>query len=163
MEGYTLPALYRRNNYLNSQALYKNEAKKDHAIAVDGKRTSTNCVMLFNDGGLRYKSDPDDWLIGEINKLRCGSVWAVIKTRDPVIRKNGVKSWPFSRYLTRLNDAKMQERTIVCLSADDLRALGIEISRSLSWEKSLKDLVSNIEDGKILRRSAGPSGRDIRL
>jgi hypothetical protein len=151
MEGYTLPAVYRQDNYLNSQALYRSGAKEAHAISVDGESSSTNCVMLFNDGGLRYKSDPDDWLVEEIKRLRNrGSVWAVVKSRDPVVKKNGLESAPFVRYLTRLRSAGMQEQTIACLNADDLRALGIEISHSLSWEKSLKELVSNLEAGEIL-------------
>jgi hypothetical protein len=151
MEGYTFPAVYRPHNYLNSQALYQSDNKEDNAISVDGAGGSANCVMVFNDGGLRYKNDPDDWLVGEINKLRSrGSVWAVIKARDPVVKKNGLEGVPFVRYLTRLRDAGMLKQTIVCLNADDLRAIGIEIGHSLSWEKSLKDLVSNIEAGKIL-------------
>jgi hypothetical protein len=151
MEGYTLPAVYRRDNYLNSQELYKRGPKGRPAISVDGGSKSKNCVMLFYDGGLRYKSDPDDWLVAEIERLRSrGSVWAVIKARNPVVKKNGLKDAPFVRYLTRLRDAGMQDQTIVCLNADDLRALGIEIGHSLSWEKSLKDLVSNLEAGKIL-------------
>lgn len=151
MEGYTLPAVYRRDNYLNSQELYKRGPKGGPAISVDGGSKSANCVMLFYDGGLRYKSDPDDWLVAEIERLRSrGSVWAVIKARDPAVKKNGLKDAPFVRYLTRLRHAGMQDQTIVCLNADDLRALGIEIGHSLSWEKSLKDLVSNLEAGKIL-------------
>jgi hypothetical protein len=143
MEGHTLPAVYRPGRYLNSQDVYKSE----NGITVDADAESRNHVMLFNDGGLRYKgTDPDTWLGAEIDKRGADSIWAVIKSRDAATAKDKPS---FSRFLTTLNKS-LPERTIVCLNADDLRARGVEIGRSLSWEKSLKDLESNIRAGKVL-------------
>lgn len=150
MEGYTLPAVYRPRDYLNSQALYDGLSKGSRGIPIDAGGKSKKHVMLFNDGGLRYKKDPDDWLDEEIEAFGAANVWAVIKARDPATKKNDATNWPFIRFLTRLNGKRIGERTIVCLDADYLRALGVEIARSLSWEKSLKDLVSNIQNGKVL-------------
>ena len=150
MEGYTLPAVYRPRDYLNSQALYDSLFNGSRGIPVDGSRRSRRHVMLFNDGGLRYRKDPDDWLDAEIKALGAANVWAVIKARDPATKKNDATNWPFIRFLTRLNSKGIRDKTIVCLDADYLRALGVEIARSLSWEKSLKDLVSNIQNGKVL-------------
>jgi hypothetical protein len=143
MEGYTVPAVYRPGLYLNSQESYRDA----HGIPVDGTNQSKNHVMLFNDGGLRHDTDPDHWLDAEIERCGADSIWAVIKSRDPATARNDRS---FSRFLTRLNKS-IPERTIVCLNADDLRALGVEIGRSLSWEKSLKDLESNIRAGRVLR------------
>jgi hypothetical protein len=146
MEGYTVPAVYRPGKYLNSQKLYEEDGR--HGIPVDGAPTdSKNHVMLFNDGGLKHATDTDAWLDDEIEKYGAESIWAVIKSRDPSTARN---ERAFSRFLTKLNK-RMPERTIVCLNADDLRALGVEIGRSLSWEKSLKDLESNIRAGKVLK------------
>jgi hypothetical protein len=143
MEGYTVPAVYRPDKYLNSQKLYTDG---QHGITVDGATESKNHVMLFNDGGLDHEKDPDRWLDAEITKCGAASIWAVIKSRDPGTTKN---ERTFGRFLTRLN-RPLRARTIVCLDADDLRALGVEIGRSLSWEKSLKELVSNIQARNVL-------------
>jgi hypothetical protein len=144
MEGYTVPVVYRPGGYLNSQKLYPDGS---YGITVDANTPSVNHVMLLNDGGLSYAADPDGWLDAEIEKYGADSLWAVIKSRDPSTAKNPRS---FARFLTRLN-SKLPQRTIVCLNADDLRALGVEIGRSLSWEQSLKDLEKNIRAGNVLR------------
>jgi hypothetical protein len=142
MDGYTVPAVYRQGEYLNSQTLYLRKP----GIIVDKNDKSKKHVMLFNDGGLDHKKDPDSWLDAEITRCGAGSIWAVIKSRDPATAKN---KRSFCRFLTKLN-RRMRARTIVCVNADDLRALGVEIGRSLSWEKSLKELVSNIQARNVL-------------
>jgi hypothetical protein len=149
-EGYTLPVVYQPDKYLNSKNLYQTNDRGSPAITVDKNESCTHHILLFNDGGLRYKSDPDSWLETEIDQLGADNVWAVIKSRDPII-KNQADHGSFVRFLTRLNK-KISNKTVLCLNADDLRAFGVEIGRSLSWEKSIKDLELNIRNGKLLAK-----------
>jgi len=58
MEGYTLPAVYRPRNYLNSQTLYDSLSAGSHGIPVDSSGESKKHVMLFNDGGASIQGRP---------------------------------------------------------------------------------------------------------
>jgi hypothetical protein len=136
-----LPMMYKRgSSYLRSLT------EQDGVLSVDlkvGADESAPRLMLFNDGGLRFPAGHDDWLREALRRHGADRCWAVLKVRDPMVKRGEPV-----RFLDQLQD--IRERTVVCLDADDLRASGLTIGRSLSWEKSLHDLVNVIRGEKLL-------------
>ena len=160
-EGYTLPARHKTGEpYLRTlqRTLSKKGGRKtdeSSGIILDERLASKTHLMLINDGGIRGASDGDNWIEDEIKSIdqnELSRTWAVIKSHDPVIRTEKQTPDEFDRenqYLDQLNRL-LPDRTVICLSADDMRASGVPISRSLSWEKTLVDLVHHIDSGNIL-------------
>lgn len=60
-------------------------------------------------------------------------------------------NWPFAgnKLAERLN-GQFSDRMIVILSADDLREYGLEISRQLSWDRTLEDFFGTFMENKGL-------------
>ena len=101
-------------------------------------------VLLLQDAELRF-SEPND----AVDLFR--------KSRPRVLlyamaRPSGVGDiWDAVRRGPYGKDGKQDpEKLVVVVSADDLRAVGIELSHGLSWEKTCEDFVENLgSNGKL--------------
>jgi hypothetical protein len=84
-------------------------------------------IVVVSDGGLGFRSSPPDWHPERFDAAR----WIVLKTSAPIM------SGPL---WTRLA-SKNRDKLIVIVSAADLRTLPVRVSRGLSWEETIQDLV----------------------
>jgi hypothetical protein len=83
----------------------------------------------------------DDRLLAEIGAAP--GCWIVVKEIGPPAKDDG---YPFlGALLSRHGD-----RVVAVLSADDLRRAGKPISRSLSWERTLRDVIKEVRSGRLL-------------
>lgn len=69
--------------------------------------------------------------------------WTIIKVRDPPTRHDDV---PLLSTLVAQNP----EKVIVIILAEDFRKLGMPLSRSLSWEATLRDIIEQARAGTLL-------------
>ncbi len=86
-------------------------------------------IIILVDSNLGFRDDPRSWL----PVLECVSpeTWIVLKTTWPVAQG---ALWD---YLLQ----KHADRLILILTVDDLRSAEAQISRELSWERTVQDLV----------------------
>jgi hypothetical protein len=100
----------------------------------------TNHLYVVND---RLDSPCDETLANEI--ASGPSSWVVIKEVGPPVRPEGYK------FLASMVDRKWSNLVAV-FSADDLRRWGKQISRSLSWDSTLRDIIKELRSGRLLER-----------
>jgi hypothetical protein len=107
-------------------------------------RTAPN-LFVVNDRA--EDSRQDDTLLAEICKAP--ESWVVVKEIGPPDTDD---NYPFLRdLLNRHGDC-----VVAVLSADDLRRAGKPISRSLSWERTLRDVLKEVRSGRLLGGNTPP-------
>ena len=103
-----------------------------HSSPVGGKTDPTDNTPSFiaiHDDGFYFRHRKDLW---EDALSRAGdNSWIVLHTRAP-----------FQHELTSYLSDKHSSRLVLVITADDLRQEGARLSRGLSWERSLEDLVN---------------------
>lgn len=97
--------------------------------------TPADCdVLVIDEGGLGFRSNKTEWPAA-IDKNRASDLpWIVLKMSSPVCMGD---LW------TRLSQAPFLDRLVVLVAADDLRRSGAAVSKGLSWEKSVRELLGD--------------------
>ncbi len=150
-EGFTLPIRRHKDQELfrcllgsGVQKKQKTKAPSEEQITFEDDDQATLCV--FNDGGIRLRQGNAAWLESEpwAKSPDRGKTWAIVKSHEPKVDTARPSSF-FNKLINLLPN-----RVVFVMNADDLRRNGVAISSSLSWERSVNDLVSQIETQKIL-------------
>jgi hypothetical protein len=147
-EGFTEPL---------TDEVAKKEPERDPGPAADekqGPRDEMKPVIEEKTGPTLYVAndraeDPrqDESLVSEIGNA--AGAWILVKEIGPPAKDDG---YPFlGRLLSKHGD-----RVVAVLSADDLRMAGKPISRSLSWERTLRDVLKEVKSGRLLDGNAPP-------
>jgi hypothetical protein len=126
-DGFSLPNQYREGNP------YIAFLGKENPILLS-EEEKNSAICLFNDTGMSNFSRDASWIGSE--------QWAKRPWKDltwAVIKQSSVSdtSLEFIEALRR----PLSERVITYIAADDLRREGFEISKSLSWESSVQDVI----------------------
>ncbi|MEU2585300.1 hypothetical protein ABZ612_20530 [Streptomyces avermitilis] len=134
--------------------------------AVDKMRDAD--VIVIDDAGLGFRSNEQYWrrLIARLSERSDSLPWLVLKISHKVKDSQGGKFWREVLQLAE-NNAGLKKKLIVLTSAARLRDAQAEISRDLSWDQTVNDLlyeVDNHSEFSTLRAcprlivSFGPSG-----
>ena len=108
-------------------------------------------VVVLDDAGNAFRHTPDvwpaaltaegtrPWVVAKLCRpLMDGALWEHLRTRDP-------------------------ERLVLVVTADDLRAAGVNLSRQLSWERTAKDFVWEMACNRWLAPLANARHLVVRL
>ena len=93
-------------------------------------------VVVIDEGGCGFRSEKEDWPACLHDKAAGNEPWIVLKMSSPVCRGD---LW------THLLQESYLDRLIVIVAADDLRRSGASITKGLSWEKSVQELLSDLD------------------
>lgn len=96
-------------------------------MKVDGDSVDADLVIL-DDANLGFRDTPACWPLA-MNESRKQSPWFVLKMAKPVAQG------PLWEHLHREN----ADRLVVITTINDLRLSEVQISRSLSWERTAQD------------------------
>lgn len=89
-------------------------------------------ILLIDEAGLGFRNRPENWT----PHLTGGDPrWIVLKMSHPACCGS---LW------FRLLDPRHLDRLVVIVAADDLRRSGAAISRGMSWEQSVQDLLGDL-------------------
>ncbi|NTV03949.1 hypothetical protein HGA89_03395, partial [bacterium] len=96
-------------------------------------------ILVIDEAGLGFRNRPQTW-----TPLLTGGDprWIVLKMSHPACCGS---LW------FRLLDPRHLDRLVVIVSADDLRRSGAAISRGMSWEQSVQDLLGDLAHHAELR------------
>ncbi len=101
-------------------------------------------VVVIDEGGLCFRSKKEDWPDFLKKKpFSDNQPWIVLKMSHLVCQGD---LW------TQLKQSPFCDRLIVIVSADDLRRSGASVSMGLSWEKSVRELLSDLKFDAELRQ-----------
>lgn len=105
---------------------------------------SKPALVVLNDQNLGFRMDRDLWpvLLRTAHREEPDLPWVVLTTTHPIFDRNPL--W-FELY------ERFQDRLIVVLSANDLRQMDAEISREISWERTVEDLDRELRENRELR------------
>ena len=104
-------------------------------------------LVVISDTNLGFRGEPSRWPAGLDEDSRTAGPWILLKMGGP-IERNSLWSALSERHADRL---------IVLITANELRAKRVLISRELSWERTATDLVRALLDNNsldMLRRCA---------
>ncbi|MFY1110676.1 MAG: AAA family ATPase [Methanosarcinaceae archaeon] len=108
--------------------------KKDdpyHVLPIIKEKRKADLVVI-HDVGNGFRSEPDAWP----KALKRGERPLILYNMYPPL---------FSEKLWKRVSEDYQENLILVINADDLRRLGVHISRSLSWEKTAMEFLWEID------------------
>jgi len=92
-------------------------------------------VVVMDEAGLGFRNRPEEWPL-EIREMPDSELpWVVLRMSHPICRG---ELW------TRLNQEQRLDRLVVIVSVDDLRRSGAAVTRGLSWEKSVGELLGDL-------------------
>ena len=142
-EGYTLPMVKKGEDLFRYMA--DNPSSDDMIIPplmIEDFLSTT--LWLFNEGNIRLRQEGSGWITDLLKKNgeKKEDVWAVVKSHEVMIttREN--------KFFQSLINA-LHEHVILVLNADDLRRDGAIISRSLTWEQAVRDVVVLVQNRKL--------------
>jgi ATPase family associated with various cellular activities (AAA) len=104
------------------------DGKTLRAVKLDPDEASANVVVL-DDAGNGFRERKSVWPDALTESK---TPWVLLKVRSPLLKGT----------LWKHLKAHHLDRTIVLLSADDLRVEGANISKRLSWERTATDIVA---------------------
>lgn len=108
-------------------------------------------IVVLDDAGNGFRDDPDAWPAALSNPESHPLV--VLKMNRPLVE---------GRLWDQLL-ADHADRLVVIISATDLRALGANISRRLSWERTVNDLAWQITYNPVIRPLTAAAALIIRI
>ncbi len=99
-------------------------------------------LVIVDDAGNGFRTAPDVWPDGIRNES--SQTFILLKMHRPLLRG------PLWDHIQRM----CLHRTLVVISADDLRQQGAQISRKLSWERTVEDFMSEMAGCDLMRKLA---------
>jgi hypothetical protein len=115
-------------------------------------------VLVLDDTGNRFRQDETQWT----DLIDSGPKLIVYKLHRPLPlerQAGGVEKNPLWTTLM----PNHRERTVVVVSADDLRSAGAVISRQLSWERTSRELLWHLVGAQEFKRLADCRWLVVRL
>ena len=108
----------------------------EEKLHVDGRPTDADLIII-DDAGNEFRNDGNYW-INDLNKEKPFKI--IHKLNWPLKGNAPVKELV----------GKFSDRMIAVVNADDLREHGLEISRQLSWDKTIEDFFKTFpRDGSL--------------
>ena len=108
-------------------------------------------IIVMDDAGNGFRNDPEAWPAA----LRSAARHPVIVYKMSRLLNAG-KLWPAAR---NGHAAQM----VIIISAEDLRAQGVQISRRLSWERTATDFVWQLASNPVLMDLANSTNLVVRF
>jgi hypothetical protein len=134
-EGFSLPLDYREPEFVSAKELQLETGSKD-------------ALFIVNDGGelTRHSEELADAIANEVG------CWVVMKIIDPpVLGKPNT-----DKLMAALLADRKVHRVIGVIPADELRKSGVPISRALSWEHTLTDVIYHVQRDGLLPGNTPP-------
>jgi hypothetical protein len=92
-------------------------------------------IVVLSEGGIGFRDSPDDW-----PEEMAGAKWIVLKSAAPL---GTGQLWAHL-------SARHRDRLVAIVSAQDLRQLPARLSKGLSWEETLGNLLIELEPKGVL-------------
>ncbi|HOT98012.1 MAG TPA: RyR domain-containing protein [bacterium] len=106
-------------------------------LPIQGDESNADLVVL-DDNNNGFRNHPDAWPLA-VTRKKAATI--ILKTCSPIARG------PLWDHLI----AHFADRLITIVKADDLRLEGVHISRRLSWERTVKDLMWQYQNHPAFR------------
>ncbi len=112
-------------------------------------------IIVIQDSGDGFSTEPTNWIqILPARSSRQKSIVDQDSIKAIIICLNDVRALNKNLLWKHLLAEGYGERTVVILGADDLRHAGVNVSKSVSWERTAFDIVSQLRTNDVLRTLA---------
>lgn len=113
-------------------------------------------IVAIHDENNGFRSNPDNWRhilpLQEADPRANELVRGVVLNLNPAAGVAATEEARQNKLWNHLEKGGYLDRTTVVLDADDLRDSGVQISRSVSWERTAYDFVSQLPVQPVLKR-----------
>jgi hypothetical protein len=140
--------VFRVKQYCGFCGPNKNKSRLPLQVSTDNANVS---MVILDDAGNGFRNEVDDWLKTVITKDK--ETIIILKMSYPLASG---KLWDYLQ-------EKHLEKLITIIRAEDLRKLGVNISRHLSWEQTAEDFYWQMKSNPLIKSIAASKNLIVRF